>query len=101
MRKLFTVVLASVFVLSWGLLGVAGDGGKGKKKRDVGEMFKKLDKDNDSKLSKDEFSKFSPGKDKTPDPKRLDKLFGRLDSNNDSSLSLEEFKKISEQRKKK
>jgi Ca2+-binding EF-hand superfamily protein len=79
-----------------------------KKKKTVDEaVFKKLDKDGDSKLTKDEFSKVlaEVGKKKPVDAAKLEKKtsklggkideqFTKLDENKDSSLSLDEFKKF-------
>jgi Ca2+-binding EF-hand superfamily protein len=95
---LLALVAGMFLSLSW---ADAADGAAKKKKGKKGnpaELFKKLDSNNDSKLSKEEFSKFGKEPTKT---KRTDKLFGKLDANNDGSLSADELKKISEQRKKK
>ena len=101
MLKFCAVLLAGAFVLASGSQALAGDGGKGKKKMDVKATFKKLDTNNDGKLSKDEFHKFQRGKQEETKTKRIDKLFDTLDKNSDGSLSLEEFEKVSEHRKKK
>ena len=63
-------------------------------KGDPAALFKKLDTDNDSKLSKEEFSKF--GKDPDKSKQRAEKLFSKLDANSDGSISADELKKISE-----
>ena len=102
MQKLCTVLVAGVFLLAAGSQAFAGDGGKGKKKMDVKATLKKLDTNNDGKLSKDEFSKFHFGKKEVEGKrKKLDHLFGTLDKNNDGFLSMEEFEKVTEHRKKK
>jgi Ca2+-binding EF-hand superfamily protein len=73
-------------------------------------MFKRLDTNNDGKISKEEFAKFTEivsekakekGKGKKASGKGADAIFARLDANGDGYLSLEEFKKISEMRQKK
>ena len=101
MLKFSAVLLAAAFVLAGGFQAFAGGGDKGKKKMDVKATFKKLDTNNDGKLSKDEFHKFHRGKQEETKTKRIDKLFDTLDKNSDGSLSLEEFEKVSEHRKKK
>jgi Ca2+-binding EF-hand superfamily protein len=59
---------------------------KGKKKKaDPDAAFARLDKDNDKKLSLDEFK----GK---RDADKAGKAFKKLDKDNDGSLSLAEFK---------
>lgn len=69
------------------------------KKRDPAALFKKLDTNNDGKISKDEFLKIADKiKAKAGDDKAakvtqaLQKIFSKLDTNNDGYLSLEEFK---------
>jgi Ca2+-binding EF-hand superfamily protein len=87
--------------LSAGLLlassGDAADGNKKKGKRDPQAILKRLDSNNDGKLSKEEFSKIGKGDNAT----RADKRFGKLDANSDGSLSADELKKIGERKKKK
>ena len=101
MLKFSAVLLAGVFVLAGGFQVLAGDGGKGKKKMDAKATFKKLDTNNDGKISKDEFHKFQRGKQEETKTKRIDKLFDTLDKNSDGYLSPEEFEKVGERRKKK
>lgn len=57
-----------------------------KPKKDPEVVFKKLDKNSDGKLSKEEFS--AAGKDAA----KADKAFAKLDKDGDGSISLEEFK---------
>jgi Ca2+-binding EF-hand superfamily protein len=80
------------------------------KQPDPEAMFKRLDTNNDGKISKEEFAKFAEmmrekakekGKGKNTGGKGADAIFARLDANGDGYLSLEEFKKISEMRQKK
>lgn len=107
--KRFMMVLASVALV--GLFGASAwagddDNGKGKgKKADPEAQFKKLDANNDGKLSLDEFKKLpifekakEGGKGKRPD---AESMFKRLDTDKDGYLSLDEFKKMAEGRKKK
>ena len=101
MQKFCAVLMAGVFLLAAGSQAPGGDGGKGKKRMDLKATFKKLDTNNDGKLSKDEFHKFQVGKKEDGKTKRLDKLFDTLDKNNDGYLSMEEFEKVKEHRKKK
>ena len=75
----------------------AADADKKKGKRDPQAIFKRLDSNNDGKLSKEEFSKFGKGDNAT----KADKFFGKLDTNSDGSLSADELKKIGERKKKK
>jgi Ca2+-binding EF-hand superfamily protein len=72
------------------------------KKNSLEDQFKKLDTNNDGKLSKDEFAKMGKGaKANAANNKKTDKLFQKLDTNNDGFLSLDEFKKIADMKKKK
>jgi Ca2+-binding EF-hand superfamily protein len=79
------------------------------KQPDPEAMFKRLDTNNDGKISKEEFAKFAEimrekVKEKAKGKnagKGADAIFARLDANGDGYLSLEEFKKISEMRQKK
>jgi Ca2+-binding EF-hand superfamily protein len=86
-----------------------GDKPKGKHP-DPEALFKRLDADNDGKISKEEFAKFADivrekakekGKGKNANGRAADAIFNRLDTNGDGYLSLEEFKKLSEIRQKK
>ena len=56
------------------------------KAADPEAMFKKMDKNSDGKVSKEEFSA------KAKDAAKADKAFAKLDKDGDGSLTLEEFK---------
>ena len=80
---------------------------KAKGKVDAEAVFKRLDANEDGKLSKEEFAKFGEqareklkekGKAKNADGRMSEAIFKRLDANNDGYLTLEEFKKIGEMR---
>jgi hypothetical protein len=60
----------------------------GKPKPDPATIFKKLDTNNDGKVSADEFKAGPMGK---KDPAKADELFGKKDKDGDKNLSLEEF----------
>ena len=69
------------------------------KKRDPAALFKKLDTNNDGKISKDEFLKIADKiKAKAGDDKAakitqmLEKVFDKLDTNKDGYLTPDEFK---------
>lgn len=70
-----------------------------KKPAKVEDVFKKLDKDSDGKLSKNEFS--ARGK----DPEKAKAAFVKVDANRDGSISMDEFraflKRLEERAKKK
>ena len=84
----------------------AGGAGKGKH---LERLFKKLDTNNDGKLSKEEFLKLAdlrknrpgaqPAAAKPKAGQHLSKIFDKLDTNNDGFLSFEEFSKLPELRK--
>jgi len=57
-----------------------------KPKADPEAVFKKMDKNSDGKLSKEEFSA------KAKDAEKAGKVFAKKDKNGDGFLSLEEFK---------
>lgn len=63
--------------------------GGDKPKLNPEEMFKKLDKNGDGSISKEEFLA-SPGAKK--DPAKAEERFKKLDKNGDGKLSLDEFK---------
>ncbi|MEZ5386082.1 MAG: EF-hand domain-containing protein [Prosthecobacter sp.] len=63
------------------------EGGK-KKAPDMEAVFKKLDKDGNGSISKDEFLASPQGK---KDATKAGEVFGKKDKNGDGSLSKEEF----------
>lgn len=80
----FAVALVATLMLAAPTLAV----GKGKGHVDPEARFKKLDTNNDSKVSLDEFKAAFPA-DKAVN---AEKRFKHMDTNGDGSLSLEEFK---------
>lgn len=104
-RTLSLFAVLAAFTLT---VGVRADDEKKPKRpggRDPEMMFKKLDANNDGKLSKDEFKKvvemIAQRAEKLKDKPELvdkltDRMFEKLDENKNGSLSAEEFKKITE-----
>ena len=87
--KAITSILA-VLALSVSLNAAEGDAKKpeaGKPKMNPEEAFKKLDKDGNGSISKEEFMA-GPGK---KDAAKGAEMFGKKDKNADGSLSKEEF----------
>jgi Ca2+-binding EF-hand superfamily protein len=75
-------VLTLAVCLGFALPAVAAD----KPKRDPEAIFKKMDKNSDGKVTKEEFSAVAK------DAAKADKAFAKLDKDGDGSLTLEEFK---------
>ena len=88
--KALTTTLALLAIA--GLVNAAeGDAKKpeaGKPKMSPEEMFKKLDKDSNGKVSKEEFLA-SPGAKK--DAAKAEERFGKMDKDKDGSLTVEEM----------
>ncbi len=85
MKKMICALSAIAILMTSVGLATAED--KPKKKRDPAAIFKKLDKDSNGKLSKEEFL----GKREGDKKAAAEKAFARKDKNKDGSLSLEEF----------
>lgn len=92
--KAITSIL-SILALAATLSAAEGDapkkpaeGDKGKPKMSPEEMFKKLDKDGNGSISKEEYMA-SPGAKK--DAAKATERFGKMDKNSDGSLSKEEM----------
>src|SRR5207249_5007874 len=109
---LLTLAVTAALLLVAGTAEAADKAAKQAKKKgnDVAAMFKKLDTNNDGKLSAAEFSKIelkkkkegaAPAKANKKGNKKADALFSKLDANKDGSLSLDEFKKLNEAKKEK
>jgi Ca2+-binding EF-hand superfamily protein len=107
-----TVFLLTVAALTAAFLLTPGtaEAAKGKKKgNNLEAEFKKLDTNNDGKLSAAEFSKFhhksknaaGTAKNAGKAGKKHAAVFAKLDTNKDGFLSLDEFKKIAELKKNK
>ncbi len=84
MRKLFSCLVLSAFVLSCCVSPALAQ----KKKGTPEETFKKLDTNGDSKLSVEEFV----GKKKGAAAEKAKAAFAKKDKDSDGSLTLEEFK---------
>ena len=107
-RKLSLIALLAVFTLSGsGEARAQKPRRPGVGNRDPEALFKKLDTNNDGKLSRDEFKKFvemmAQKSEKLKDKPELidkvvDRLFEKLDANGDGFISKDEFKKIRELR---
>ena len=94
MKRLWSFAIFGIAAIA---LLAAGPAEAAKKGGTPEEQFKKLDKNGDNKVSREEFES---GGDKKKN-KKAGKLFDKLDKNGDGSLSLDEFKAISELKKKK
>jgi len=102
-----TILGAATAILT--LTPTAADAGKPKKGDKLEALFKKLDTNNDGKLSPAEFARMSgvknTAKESSAKPgkggKKTEALFKKLDADNDGFLSLDEFRKIKELKKKK
>jgi Ca2+-binding EF-hand superfamily protein len=88
--KLFFAVAAVAFVsltMAWGQDEKSGE--EHGPKRSPEEILKKLDTNNDGKISLDEW-KASPRSQK--DPARAQEMFNKLDANHDGFITLDELK---------
>jgi Ca2+-binding EF-hand superfamily protein len=89
MKKLLLMVLGVTFGLSSVTIGAADEKKPEKKAPEPEAVFKRLDKDSNGKLTKDEFLASR----KTDEAKQKGATqFDRKDADKDGSLSLEEFK---------
>ena len=95
MKKFLMGTLIAAFAA--GLLAGPSAMAADKKKKDPEAVFKKLDKDNDGKLSFDEFKGKRTGK----KAEAAEKRFKKADKDSDKSLNLEEFKASRTKKKKK
>jgi Ca2+-binding EF-hand superfamily protein len=78
----------AVALMVAGGLGLASASAADKPAPTPEDMFKRLDKDSDGKLSAEEFV----GKKTGEDADKAKKLFAKMDKNSDGSVDLEEFK---------
>lgn len=88
MKRLLTWVCLFGFLASLVGQAAAEDKKPEKKKPEAEEVFKKMDKNSDGKLSEEEFI----GKKKDKALERAKAQFKKLDKDGDGSCSLEEFK---------
>ncbi|MFQ5731505.1 MAG: EF-hand domain-containing protein [Planctomycetaceae bacterium] len=96
MRKLLMLGLLAAFTA--GVLADTGFAAKKKKKKRTDEqIFARLDKDGDKKVTEEEFVGKRTGKKAA----RAKKRFSKIDKNGDGSLTLEEFKARKKKKKKK
>jgi Ca2+-binding EF-hand superfamily protein len=96
MKKMICALSAiAILVTSTGLVTAADD--KPKKKKDLAAVFKKLDKDNDGKLTKAEFIGKREGEKKA----KAEKAFARKDKDSDGNLTVEEFSAAPKKKNKK
>ncbi len=103
MLRFFSVFLLAVLLLMSSYS--AGQDGPKDKKADPERLFRLIDRDNDGKLSREEFERFTSsapllkGKGKGKEnPKLRGLAFDRLDTDRDGFLSVEEFKPFGAQR---
>jgi Ca2+-binding EF-hand superfamily protein len=97
LRVLGTAIGTAVFC-AMTVGAIRADDPQQKPGRDPGKLFKKLDTNNDGKLSKEEFLKLGE-RAQGRRQQALEKIFNRLDANHDGSLTPEEFKKFTEMRR--
>jgi Ca2+-binding EF-hand superfamily protein len=93
---MFRLLRAAAFLATFALLIVPAAGQERKdrlKRLALARAFKKLDTNNDGKLSLAEFTKWPPVQrfEEKRGPRAVRLLFRRLDKNKDGSLSREEF----------
>ena len=92
--KATSTLIALTFALSISITSAAPEeGGAAKKKADPEKVFKRKDADNDSLLTKEEFSKGAK------DATKASTIFGKKDKNSDGKLTLEEFKAVAKKKK--
>jgi Ca2+-binding EF-hand superfamily protein len=98
MKKILIVGTAIVAGLSFGLSHAADEAGKGKGKGKGGDpseradaMIKKLDKDGNGTLSKEEFAAGPMGEKMKDKEGALDKMFAARDKNKDGELDKSEL----------
>jgi hypothetical protein len=87
-RTLLAALLACLLALP--ALGADPGQGKGKKPRDLAQVFAKRDANNDGGLSAAELAG------KKGDPAKAEKRLRKMDANGDGKLSLDELKKARE-----
>ena len=92
LRTILALVLSGCVGIT-GAFGADANKKAAKKTNKLEALFKKLDSNNDGKLSLEEFRKIVEYNPKLKEkPAAVDKRFTKLDKNGDGSLSLEEFR---------
>lgn len=100
MGRMLVAVLTTTVLLSSPLSAADTCKKAVKKAGKLEQLFKKLDTNNDGKLSLDEFRKIADYQPKLKQkPGAVDKRFARLDKNGDGFVSLEELKSGSKKKK--
>jgi hypothetical protein len=90
--KLFLAVAAVAFIsftVAWGQDEKSGE--EHGPRRSPEEMLKKLDTNNDGKISLDEWKAGPRGQ---KDPARAEEMFNKLDANHDGFITLDELKAL-------
>ena len=92
--KATSTLIALTFALSIGI-APAQEEAPAKKKVDPEKVFKRKDADNDSLLTKEEFTKGAK------DATKSATIFSKKDKNGDGKLTLDEFKAVPKKKEKK
>ncbi|MBL8822673.1 MAG: EF-hand domain-containing protein [Planctomycetia bacterium] len=99
--KAWKMVLALALALLFCAPGMAQDEKKKRQQATPEETFKKMDADNDGKVTKEEWKKYVDSdarmqKAVEKDAEFASKMFDRMDSDKDGKVTLDEYKKFRE-----
>jgi Ca2+-binding EF-hand superfamily protein len=72
----------------------AAKGGGGGMRFDAASLFKRVDRNGDGKISREEFDAFVKNLPQWKDSAKAKKLWESLDANNDGAITPEEFKRL-------